>query len=159
MLSRSVSVSGDIGNSIPQLATEKINGLSECSSMSSSSSSFKTTTVLTSKQDTTSARVLDMACGSGVWVLEMATEFPNAQFYGVDMVPLYPSEIKPPNTSFQQVDILKGLPFPDEYFDYVHMRLVYNCFSSSNIKVNEILFLILFDCVTKKNIVCHWRNL
>ncbi|KAI8875070.1 S-adenosyl-L-methionine-dependent methyltransferase [Backusella circina FSU 941] len=132
MLSRSVSVSGDSNNSIPQLVTEKTNGLSECSSISSSSSSLKT--MPTPKQDITPARVLDTACGSGVWVLEMATEFPNAQFYGVDMVPLYPNDIKPPNSSFQQVDVLEGLPFPDEYFDYVHMRLVYNCFSNSNIK-------------------------
>ncbi|KAI7906211.1 uncharacterized protein BX663DRAFT_483832 [Cokeromyces recurvatus] len=84
-----------------------------------------------------STRVLDVACGSGVWVLEMATTFPHTQFYGIDIAPIYPNSIKPPNTHFQQCDILdpEGLPFPDAYFDYVHMRLVYNCFSKSDLKI------------------------
>ncbi|KAI9482754.1 MAG: hypothetical protein EXX96DRAFT_498351 [Benjaminiella poitrasii] len=90
----------------------------------------------------TPTRVLDLACGSGVWVLEMATAFPHSQFYGVDIATIYPNSIKPPNTQFQHCDILdpEGLPYPDGYFDYVHMRLVYNCFSKSDLKIvlNEI---------------------
>jgi ubiquinone/menaquinone biosynthesis C-methylase UbiE len=92
----------------------------------------------------TPARVLDVACGSGVWVLEMATSFPNTQFYGIDFACIYPTTIKPPNTTFQQCDVLdpEGLPFPDEFFDYIHMRLVYNCFSKSDLKVCFCLFII-----------------
>ncbi|KAI8983118.1 hypothetical protein BDB01DRAFT_723256 [Pilobolus umbonatus] len=91
-------------------------------------------------------RVLDIACGSGIWILEMSTEFPNAQFYGIDCATIFPNTIKPPNAHFKQCDILdpNGLPFPDEHFDYVHMRLVYNCFSSPDLKfifkeINRIL--------------------
>jgi ubiquinone/menaquinone biosynthesis C-methylase UbiE len=87
----------------------------------------------------TPARVLDIACGSGVWVLEMATSFPNSQFYGIDFACIFPNTIKPPNTTFQQCDVLdpEGLPFPDEFFDYIHMRLVYNCFSKPDLKVKK----------------------
>ncbi|KAI8888141.1 hypothetical protein K501DRAFT_210995 [Backusella circina FSU 941] len=79
-------------------------------------------------------RILDVACGTGIWCLEMATEFPNGQFYGIDLSACYPSDIKPPNTFFSQCDILseKGFPYPDGYFDYVFMRQVYNCFSESD---------------------------
>ncbi|CAO3657443.1 unnamed protein product [Mucor hiemalis] len=82
------------------------------------------------------ARVLDVACGSGVWVLEMATAFPHSEFYGIDFACLYPNTIKPANTYFNQGDILdpEGFPYPDEYFDYIHMRLVYNCFSILDLK-------------------------
>ncbi|CEP15307.1 hypothetical protein [Parasitella parasitica] len=91
-------------------------------------------------------RVLDVACGSGVWLLEMATEYPHAQFYGIDVASIFPQCIKPPNTTFQQHDLLDkdGFPYPEEHFDYIHMRLVYNCFSKADLKfvlaeVNRIL--------------------
>lgn len=79
-------------------------------------------------------RILDIACGNGTWVLEMATEFPNSEFYGIDFSPGYPTIVKPPNTFFTNHDILSlnGFPYPDHYFDYVFMRQVYNCFSESD---------------------------
>ncbi|KAI8148034.1 hypothetical protein BJV82DRAFT_507468, partial [Fennellomyces sp. T-0311] len=82
-----------------------------------------------------SPRVLDIACGSGIWILEMASEFPHAQFYGIDLSNMYPSDIKPPNTHFCQGDVLNGLPYPDGHFDYVHMSFVYNCFSYDDRKM------------------------
>lgn len=67
----------------------------------------------------------------------MATAFPHSEFYGIDFACLYPNSIKPSNTYFNQGDILdpEGFPYPDEYFDYIHMRLVYNCFSTLDLKV------------------------
>ncbi|KAI7855347.1 hypothetical protein BDC45DRAFT_505987 [Circinella umbellata] len=85
-------------------------------------------------------RVLDIACGTGIWILEMASEFPQAQFYGIDLSTMYPADIKPLNTHFCQGDVLNGLPYMDNYFDFVHMSLVYNCFSFEDRKklLNEI---------------------
>lgn len=79
-------------------------------------------------------RVLDIACGNGTWILEMATEFPNSEFYGIDFSPSYPTTVKPGNSFFTKHDILSsdGLPYPDNYFDYVFMRQVYTCFSESD---------------------------
>lgn len=95
-----------------------------------------------STQEELSPKVLDIACGNGTWIMDMATEFPNTQFYGVDFAANYPTTIKPSNTFFLQHDVLspKGLPFPNDHFDYVHMRQVYTCFSESdwNAIVKEI---------------------
>ncbi|CAG8507824.1 3280_t:CDS:2 [Racocetra fulgida] len=63
-------------------------------------------------------------CGSGAWVLEMATEHQRPQFVGVDIAPLYPSEIHPTNVKFRQANVLSGLPFEDETFDFVYMRFM-----------------------------------
>lgn len=84
-------------------------------------------------------RVLDIACGNGAWVLEMATEFPNSQFYGIDIVASYPTTVKPANTIFSQCDVLLGLPYPDEYFDYIHIRQVYTCFSEDDWEVKTLI--------------------
>ncbi|KAI8979564.1 S-adenosyl-L-methionine-dependent methyltransferase, partial [Mycotypha africana] len=80
--------------------------------------------------------VLDIACGNGIWIMEMATDFPDSQFFGIDINTNYPKTIKPPNTNFLQWDILnsKGVPFPNEYFDYIFMRQVYTCFSAEDWK-------------------------
>ncbi|KAG0347504.1 hypothetical protein BG005_000118 [Podila minutissima] len=69
-------------------------------------------------------RILDVATGTGVWALEMSHEFPKAEVYGVDISPIFPAEIKPSNCHFQLCNILDGLPFPDNHFDFVYQRLL-----------------------------------
>lgn len=137
LLSRSVSVARDSTASSPNLSQQCMDNSTisvSPSAVSSCSSSIKTNL----NNQGTPARVLDVACGSGVWVLDMATTFPESQFYGIDFAIIYPNTIKPPNTTFHHGDLLdpEGFPYPDEFFDYIHMRLVYNCFSPSDLKVN-----------------------
>ncbi|ORX60364.1 S-adenosyl-L-methionine-dependent methyltransferase [Hesseltinella vesiculosa] len=67
-------------------------------------------------------RTLDIACGNGVWVLEMAHEFPDADFYGFDLCCSYPMSIRPANTFFCEHDVTKTFPYPDDYFEYVHFH-------------------------------------
>jgi hypothetical protein len=45
--------------------------------------------------------ILDLMTGSGAWALEMATEYPECQIYGVDLLPAQPTTILPPNCEFR----------------------------------------------------------
>ncbi|KAI8366838.1 S-adenosyl-L-methionine-dependent methyltransferase [Radiomyces spectabilis] len=65
-----------------------------------------------------------MGCGSGSWVMEMAIENPEARVTGIDMADIFPTTIRPENVRFEIVNILDGLPFEDNTFDLVHMRLL-----------------------------------
>ncbi|CAG8514636.1 57_t:CDS:2, partial [Acaulospora colombiana] len=67
-------------------------------------------------------KVLDVGCATGTWTLEMATEYPLAKFTGIDIIPIYPSEIKPKNVEFEIANILNRLPYEDGTFDFVFMR-------------------------------------
>ncbi|KAI8081346.1 uncharacterized protein BX664DRAFT_388345 [Halteromyces radiatus] len=67
-------------------------------------------------------KVLDIGTGAGTWILEMASEFPSTDFYGIDIATMYPSAIKPNNAYFQQHDMMDGLPFEDESMDFIFMR-------------------------------------
>ncbi|KAG1474076.1 hypothetical protein G6F56_000568 [Rhizopus delemar] len=72
------------------------------------------------------AKVLDLGCGPGTWIMDMATEHPNSDFTGIDMSDVFPSNIRPANVSFKLANVLDGLPFEDHTFDMA------GCFSQRN---------------------------
>lgn len=71
----------------------------------------------------------------------MANEFPKSHFTGMDITPVFPRESKPDNADFMEANILDGLPFEDNVFDYVHMRFLITSFSANDwkIAINEIV--------------------
>ncbi len=69
--------------------------------------------------------ILDVGCGTGRWVSEMAQQFPDADVIGIDIEPPTLSGKLLKNVKFVQGNILQGLPFPDRSFDYVHQRLLF----------------------------------
>ncbi|KAI8579461.1 hypothetical protein K450DRAFT_199469 [Umbelopsis ramanniana AG] len=64
---------------------------------------------------------LDVGCGPGSWVLDMATDFPNSEFEGMDMAETFPTAIHPPNVHFHKGNLLEPLTY-DRQFDFVQMR-------------------------------------
>jgi SAM-dependent methyltransferase len=69
--------------------------------------------------------VLDVGCGTGQWCCDVAKEYPYAQIVGIDKAEPFPTSVaRPLNFRFTQCDILRGLPFPDRSFDYVHQRFM-----------------------------------
>ncbi|CAI2182628.1 19202_t:CDS:2 [Funneliformis geosporum] len=76
-------------------------------------------------------KVLDVACGSGTWLLDMSTNYENSHFVGLDFQAIYPQEIKPSNLNFIEADILDGLPFSDNEFDFVHQSTMTNVLKRS----------------------------
>lgn len=70
------------------------------------------------------AKVLDIGCGVGTWVNDMASDYRSSRFTGVDILSSFPTVAKPFNVNFVQANILKGLPFEDNTFDYVHCRFM-----------------------------------
>ncbi|ORZ17916.1 S-adenosyl-L-methionine-dependent methyltransferase [Absidia repens] len=96
--------------------------------------------------NTNVTRVLDVACGSGVWILEMAHEFPNTEFYGFDLSEMYPTTIRPKNTFFCLFDMSHGFPYPDEYFDFIRMHDVHTCFPSAD---TEFIMREIRRCLKK----------
>jgi len=75
--------------------------------------------------------ILDVGSGTGIWGHEIAQAFPLARVYGLDLEPpqtislAAPAITVPDNYHFIQGNVLKGLPFPDDMFDYVHQRLLF----------------------------------
>ncbi|KAG0198286.1 hypothetical protein BGX28_008264 [Mortierella sp. GBA30] len=68
--------------------------------------------------------VLDVGCGPGTWILEMSTEYTETNFTGIDISAVWPTEIRPRNCRFQVVNVVQGLPFEDDTFDFVYQRFL-----------------------------------
>lgn len=66
--------------------------------------------------------VLDVGCGTGQWAYELSEQFPKALVVGLDLQPSKP--IRPANYRFVRANLLHGLPFLPDRFDFVHQRLL-----------------------------------
>ncbi|KAH7175418.1 methyltransferase [Dactylonectria macrodidyma] len=69
------------------------------------------------------ADVLDLGTGTGKWCVELADEYPNSEFHGMDLSPIQPDWV-PENVLFVVDDIEHeaGWTYPEEKFDYIHIR-------------------------------------
>ncbi len=70
------------------------------------------------------ATILDVGTGTGIWPVEMARLFPQAHIVGVDISAASLEYTSSSSSTFCLADVLKGLPFPDRQFDYIHQRLL-----------------------------------
>ncbi|CAG8688688.1 2338_t:CDS:2, partial [Scutellospora calospora] len=77
------------------------------------------------------AKVLDVGCGPGCWIIDLATDFPKSTFIGIDIVSgnFPPVNKRPSNAGFLECNVLNGIPFPNETFDYVHMSIMWSAFT------------------------------
>lgn len=67
-------------------------------------------------------RILDLGCGTGIWAIDMADEFPTTHVAGVDLSPIQPEWV-PNNCKFHVDDYEDEWTYqPDEKFDYIHGR-------------------------------------
>jgi len=96
---------------------------------------------ITDKLSGRNASVLDIDCGPGSWVLDMAQKFPQSSFIGIDISRMYPPADKTPlNAIFLHHNILEGLPWPQNTFDFVYKRFLSLSFTPKDLAkmVNEI---------------------
>ena len=76
------------------------------------------------------SRVLDLGCGIGAWCIDAARDWPSTEFIGLDVCPIQTpvSNLNNPDLSkrisWVVANFLETLPFPDNSFDYVHMRFL-----------------------------------
>jgi SAM-dependent methyltransferase len=70
------------------------------------------------------ALILDVGTGSGQWAYELCQEFTEAMVIGLDLVPSKPGA--PANYRSVRANVLQGLPFGDDRFDFVHQRLMFS---------------------------------
>lgn len=70
--------------------------------------------------------VLDLGTGTGIWAIEMADQFPEAQILGNDLSPVQPTWI-PANCAFEVDDFTRPWTHPPNTFDLIYARGLYGC--------------------------------
>jgi ubiquinone/menaquinone biosynthesis C-methylase UbiE len=86
-------------------------------------------------------RVLDVGTGTGIWAVDFAEQYPSAEVIGTDLSPSQSSWV-PPNLKFELDDAQKPWTYPDNHFDYIHMRLM-----MGSIKDWPALYKEVFRCL------------
>ncbi|KAF9786738.1 S-adenosyl-L-methionine-dependent methyltransferase [Thelephora terrestris] len=66
---------------------------------------------------------LDLGCGSGCWILEVARDFPHCSCVAVDLIPMQVVDL-PPNCRSEIDDINLGLQHYQDEFNVINARLV-----------------------------------
>ncbi|KAI8332079.1 S-adenosyl-L-methionine-dependent methyltransferase [Chlamydoabsidia padenii] len=74
--------------------------------------------------DDKATKVLDCGCGPGAWVTDVAKDYPDCQLTGVDISDVFPTGIQSSNVCFKLGNVLTGLPFDDNMFDFIYIRLL-----------------------------------
>ena len=74
-------------------------------------------------------KMLDIGCGTGIVTRDIASRFPNATVYGIDISPVPPFSATPPNVKYIQNDIKKlaksnDEPIKEGTIDYIYQRLL-----------------------------------
>ena len=60
---------------------------------------------------------------------DMADTYPSAQVVGTDLSPIQPRFV-PSNCSFEVEDLDSQWPYPDDHFDFIHIRELFGCVSN-----------------------------
>jgi len=73
--------------------------------------------------------VMDFICGPGSWCMDFCKRYPGRQVYGVDINHAIVAQAREnaahadlQRLEFLVVDRKRPLPFPDEYFDFIHLQ-------------------------------------
>lgn len=69
-------------------------------------------------------RVLDIGTGTGIWAIDFGDEYPEAEVTGTDLSPIQPVVV-PPNVKFVIEDCLLDWTWPEDHFDFIHLRAMY----------------------------------
>ncbi|EFX03261.1 methyltransferase type 12 [Grosmannia clavigera kw1407] len=85
-------------------------------------------------------RILDIGTGTGIWAIDVADQFPNAEVVGTDLSPIQSTWV-PPNTKFEVDDAAEPWTWPENSFDFVHIRFLNGAISDWN-----ALFAQAFRC-------------
>lgn len=79
--------------------------------------------------------VLDVGTGTGIWAVEFAEQHPESEVLGIDLSAIQPPNA-PANCTFIRDDAEEEWVFTQK-FDYVHLRLVFSCFSNPRQMMSE----------------------
>ncbi|GAP90229.1 putative umta methyltransferase family protein [Rosellinia necatrix] len=66
--------------------------------------------------------ILDLGSGTGLWPLEMAVRYPQANILGIDICRIQKTNAVPPNVSFALGNVENPWPIPAGSVDFLHAR-------------------------------------
>lgn len=101
--------------------------------------------------------VLDIGCGPGGWLLDLIARYPHITGIGIDSSEQMLStarllkQAEGQHLTFTKIDARQPLPFPDQHFDFIHMRLTQ---SFLHVQMWESVLSECFRLLRRGGILC-----
>ncbi|KAI1436933.1 S-adenosyl-L-methionine-dependent methyltransferase [Xylaria sp. CBS 124048] len=67
-------------------------------------------------------RIVDLGTGTGLWALDAAVRYPQAEILGIDISRIQKTTAVPPNVKFVIDNVENPWPVPDASIDFLHIR-------------------------------------
>lgn len=96
-------------------------------------------------------KVLDVGTGTGIWAIDFADEYPQAEVIGSDLSPIQSAWV-PPNVKFEIDDATLPWSWEDNSFDFIHVRYLFGA-----IRDWSALFKQAYRCCAPGGWVQHAR--
>ncbi|KDR85601.1 hypothetical protein GALMADRAFT_234564 [Galerina marginata CBS 339.88] len=84
---------------------------------------------------------LDLGCGSGSWIMDVARDFPHCSAVAVDLIPMQ-SPTMPPNLRSEVDDVNLGLEHFYGDFNVVHARLISSGIKDYHLLIDQIAHVL-----------------
>lgn len=75
----------------------------------------------------------------------MGETYPRSKIYGIDASCVFPEKIMPQNVEFIIGNIAKDIPYEDNFFDFIHQRLL--VLGLTNDDWTNVIFYLYSSCV------------
>ncbi|KAI8804601.1 S-adenosyl-L-methionine-dependent methyltransferase [Cladochytrium replicatum] len=82
---------------------------------------------ITNEELKSGIKILDVGCGTGIWLAELERDFPEGEYHGSDLSPTeWSRAFKSTGRRIEVVEanVCNRLPYEDNTFDYVHQQFV-----------------------------------
>ncbi|CAO3698405.1 unnamed protein product [Rhizopus microsporus] len=85
--------------------------------------------------------ILDVGCSSGAWIMDIVQEYPNCIYHGCDIVDVTYKNVDVKQFTFSLGNVTNRLPYEDNAFDFVHMRLFVACLRKDEwpVAISEVI--------------------
>jgi ubiquinone/menaquinone biosynthesis C-methylase UbiE len=106
-------------------------------------------------------KILDLGCNDGVWTLKIAKKVKTSAVYGIEILDEQIKEAANQGINVKKADLNSKLPFPDNFFNFIHANQVIEHLYNTDCFIGEIKRVLKPNgyCIVCTENLSSWHNI